>query len=71
VGRFTFNESLTFMLGTTILVEHLTVLVMSLLKLQPPPARDGYRLGLGEVFCSVYLVLSFWPLWIEVLVTKL
>ena len=70
-GRFTFNESPIFVPGTTILVVHLTALVVSLLKLQPPLALDGYGLGLGEVFCSVYLVLSFWPLQIEVLVMKL
>nr|POE84739.1 cellulose synthase-like protein h1 [Quercus suber] len=59
-GRFTFNESPIFLPGTTILVVHLTALVVSLLKLQPP-ARDGHGSGLGEVFCSVYLVLCFWP----------
>ena len=59
-GRFTFNESPIFLPSTTILVVHLTALVVSLLKLQPP-ARDGHGSGLGEVFCSVYLVLCFWP----------
>ncbi|KAK4577328.1 hypothetical protein RGQ29_027733 [Quercus rubra] len=59
-GRFTFNESPIFLPGTTILVVHLTALVVSLLKLQPP-AHDGHGSGLGEVFCSVYLVLCFWP----------
>ena len=59
-GRFTFNESPIFLPGTTILVVHLTALVVSLLKLKPP-ARDGHGSGLGEVFCSVYLVLCFWP----------
>ena len=59
-GRFTFNESPIFLPGTTILVVHLTALVVSLLKLQPP-ARDGHGSGLGEVLCSVYLVLCFWP----------
>nr|POE84738.1 hypothetical protein CFP56_64955 [Quercus suber] len=47
-GRFSFNESPTFVLSTTILVVHLIMLVVSLLKLQPPLARDGYGLGLGE-----------------------
>ena len=59
-GRFTFNESPIFLPGTTILVVHLTALVVSLLKLKPP-ARDGHGSGLGEVLCSVYLVLCFWP----------
>uniref|UniRef100_A0A2N9J5C4 Glycosyltransferase 2-like domain-containing protein n=1 Tax=Fagus sylvatica TaxID=28930 RepID=A0A2N9J5C4_FAGSY len=59
-GRFTFNESPLFLPATTILLVHLTTLVVSLLKLQPP-AQDGYGSGLGEIFCSVYLVLCYWP----------
>ncbi|XP_062150899.1 cellulose synthase-like protein H1 [Alnus glutinosa] len=60
VGRFSFDESPTFVPGTTILLLHLTALVMSLLKLQPP-AHDVHGSGLGEVLCSVWLVLCFWP----------
>jgi hypothetical protein len=59
-GRFTFDESPIFLPGTTILLLHLTALVMILLKLQPP-AHDGHGSGLGEVFCSVWLLLCFWP----------
>ena len=59
-GRFTFNESPLFLPATTILLVHLTTLVVSLLKLQPP-AQDGHGSGLGEIFCSVYLVLCYWP----------
>lgn len=59
-GRFTFDESPIFVLGTTILMVHLTALVVSLLNLQPP-AHDGLDSGLGEVLCSVWLVLCFWP----------
>lgn len=59
-GRFTFDESPIFVLGTTILMVHLTALVVSLLNLQPP-AHDGLGSGLGEVLCSVWLVLCFWP----------
>ncbi|KAK7823151.1 cellulose synthase-like protein b3 [Quercus suber] len=59
-GRFTFDGSPIFLPGTTILLVHLTALVVTLLKWQPPP-RDGHGSGLGEVFCSVYLVICFWP----------
>ena len=59
-GRFTFDGSPIFLPGTTILLLHLTALVVTLLKWQPPP-RDGHGSGLGEIFCSVYLVIWFWP----------
>ena len=59
-GRFTFNESPIFVPGTTILLLHLIALVVSLLNLQPP-ANDRHGSGLGEVLCSVWLVLCFWP----------
>ncbi|KAG2712176.1 hypothetical protein I3760_04G112500 [Carya illinoinensis] len=61
VGRFTFNESPIFVPGTTILLVHLTTLVVSLLKLQHPLAYDGNGSGPGEAFCSLWLVLCFWP----------
>ncbi|KAG7983398.1 hypothetical protein I3843_04G104600 [Carya illinoinensis] len=61
-SRFTFNESPVFVPGTTILLVHLTTLVVSLLKLQHPPAdHNMHGSGLGETFCSVWLVLCFWP----------
>ncbi|XP_059452776.1 cellulose synthase-like protein H1 [Corylus avellana] len=59
-GRFTFDESPIFVPGTTILLLHLAALVVSLLNLQPP-AHDRHGSGLGEVLCSVWLVLCFWP----------
>ncbi|KAE8075660.1 hypothetical protein FH972_014354 [Carpinus fangiana] len=46
-GKFTFGESPIFVSGTTILLLHLTALVVSLLKLQPP-AHDGHGSGLGR-----------------------
>jgi hypothetical protein len=60
-GRFTFDDSPIFVPGTTILLLHLTALVVSLLKLQPPAHHDRHGSGLGEVLCSVWLVLCFWP----------
>ncbi|KAJ7981274.1 Cellulose synthase [Quillaja saponaria] len=59
-GTFTFNESPVFVPGTTILMVHLIVLVMKLLGLQEP-AKNGNGSGPGEVFCSLYLVLCYWP----------
>jgi hypothetical protein len=59
-GKFTFDEYPIFVSRTTILLLHLTTLVVSLLKLQTP-THDGHGLGLGEVLCSVWLVLCFWP----------
>ncbi|XP_059452413.1 cellulose synthase-like protein H1 [Corylus avellana] len=59
-GRFTFDESPIFVPGTTIFLLHLTALIVSFLKLQPL-AHDGHGSGLGEVLCSVWLLLCFWP----------
>ncbi|KAE8075661.1 hypothetical protein FH972_014355 [Carpinus fangiana] len=59
-GRFTFDDSPIFVPGTTILLLHLTALVVSLLKLQPP-AHGGHGSGLAEVLCSVLWLLCYWP----------
>ena len=59
-GSFTFDESRIFILGSTLLMVQLSALVMSLLGLQPP-AQGVYRSGLGEVMCSVFVVLCLWP----------
>ncbi|KAG4985673.1 hypothetical protein AAZX31_12G092700 [Glycine max] len=61
-GRYTFDESVVFLPGTTILLLQLTAMVIKLLGLQPPvptPSRNGS--GLGEIFCSVYLMICYWP----------
>jgi uncharacterized membrane protein YhaH (DUF805 family) len=60
-GRFTFDESPIFVPGTTILLLHLIALVVSLWKLMQRPTHDVHGSGLGEVLCSVWLVLCFWP----------
>ncbi|RDX99405.1 Cellulose synthase-like protein H1, partial [Mucuna pruriens] len=60
VGRYTFDESLVFLPGTTILLLQLTAMVIRLLRLQPL-AQSGNGCGLGEIFCSVYLVICYWP----------
>jgi hypothetical protein len=52
VGRFIFNESLIFLPGTTILFIQFIALFMS---------GNGFGYGVGEVFCSAYVVLCYLP----------
>lgn len=59
-GSFTFDESPIFIPGSTLLIVQLSALVMGLLGLQPP-AQGMHGSGLGEVMCSVFVVLCFWP----------
>ncbi|XWS36779.1 hypothetical protein CRYUN_Cryun20dG0115200 [Craigia yunnanensis] len=61
VGRFTFDESPIFLPATTLLLVHLTAMVLWLLRLQPPPRGGSNGSGLGEIGCSVWVVLSLWP----------
>ena len=58
-GRFTFDESPVFVVGTTILLVHLTAMLMKFLGLQPTPI--GNVCGLGEFTFSTYLVVCYWP----------
>jgi len=58
-GRFTFDESPVFVVGTTILLVHLTAMLIMFLRLQPNPFGNGC--GVGEFICSTYLVLCYWP----------
>lgn len=62
-GRFTFNESPLFVPGTTILLVQLTAVAIKLLGLQPAvPSKSGnYGCGLGEMLCSAYLIMCYWP----------
>ena len=57
-GRFTFNDSPIFIPGTTILLINLAALVAGSLGFRPTPGGDGF--GIGEVVCSVCVVLIFW-----------
>ncbi|KAK7263499.1 hypothetical protein RJT34_31090 [Clitoria ternatea] len=59
-GRYTFDESLVFLPGTTILLLQLTAMVTMLLGLQPM-TKSGNGCGLGEIFCCVYLIICYWP----------
>ncbi|KAL5797911.1 hypothetical protein ACOSQ2_002731 [Xanthoceras sorbifolium] len=58
-GKFTFDESPAFVVGTTVLFVQLIALSTGMLGLQPPGDEQGS--GLGEVFCSVLVVLWFLP----------
>ncbi|OMO88928.1 Cellulose synthase [Corchorus olitorius] len=56
--KFTFDESPLFVPGTTLLLVNLTALVIVSLGL----AHDvGHGLGVGEVFCCLWVVLFFLP----------
>lgn len=56
---FVFDESPVFIPGTTILLVHVAALATGVLGLQPQVGGQGF--GLGELICSVYVVLYFWP----------
>lgn len=59
VGRITFNESPIFIPATMVLLVHQTGLVIGILGFKPA-ARGGNGFGIGEVICSVCVVLCFW-----------
>ena len=59
-GRFTFEDSPVFVAGSTILLVQLTALFIKFMGLQPP-AQSGNGSGLGELICSIVLVVCFWP----------
>ncbi|CAK8535497.1 unnamed protein product [Lathyrus sativus] len=59
-GRFTFDESSAFVVGTTVLLVQLTAIAVKILGLQlEANSRNGC--GLGELMGSVYLVVCYWP----------
>jgi hypothetical protein len=57
-GRFTFDASLLFVPGTTVLLLQLTALIMGFRGMQLS-VNDGS--GLGERLCSIMVVICFWP----------
>ncbi|XP_042480845.1 cellulose synthase-like protein H1 isoform X2 [Macadamia integrifolia] len=52
-GRFTFNDSPIFMPPTILLFVNLTALFMAIV--------DGSWLGIGEIICCAWMVLTFLP----------
>ncbi|OMO88930.1 Cellulose synthase [Corchorus olitorius] len=59
--KFTFDESPLFVPGTTLLLVQLTALLSFSVGLRPLAHDVGHGLGLGEVFCSLWLVLCYLP----------
>src|SRR4051812_17462303 len=60
-GRYTFDESLVFLPGTTTLLLQLTAIFIKLLGLQKQVIRGNYECGMVEMLCSVYLIICYWP----------
>jgi len=61
-ARYTFDESLVFLPGTTILLLQLTAIMIKLLGMQAVVATKSKKeCGIGEIFCSVYLIICYWP----------
>ncbi|KAK7335583.1 hypothetical protein VNO80_27507 [Phaseolus coccineus] len=58
-GRFKFDESPVFVVGTTILLVHLAAMVIKVLGLQPSHSGNGS--GIGEFVSSTYLILCYFP----------
>ncbi|CAJ1956284.1 unnamed protein product [Sphenostylis stenocarpa] len=58
-GRFMFDESPVFVVGTTILLVNLTAMLVKILELQPTHGGDGC--GLGEFISSMYLIVCYIP----------
>ncbi|KAM2325017.1 hypothetical protein TB2_023710 [Malus domestica] len=59
-GRFTFDGSTIFVPATALLFLQFTALVTAALGLEPP-ALGVNGAGIGEMMCSVWVVLCFWP----------
>ncbi|KAL3714737.1 hypothetical protein ACJRO7_006612 [Eucalyptus globulus] len=60
LGRFTFDESPIFVPGTALLLVHLIATFTMLLGLRPQASRSSGS-GVGEVICTMWVVLCFWP----------
>jgi energy-converting hydrogenase Eha subunit A len=61
-GRHTFDESLVFLPGTTILLLHLTAIFIKIFGFQPQGVVSGnYECGMAEMLCSVYVIICYWP----------
>ena len=58
-GRFTFDESPVFVVGTTILLVQLGAMLIRFLRLQPSHSENGC--GIGEFISSTYVVVCYFP----------
>ncbi|XVE93660.1 hypothetical protein REPUB_Repub01dG0213100 [Reevesia pubescens] len=61
VGRFTFDKSNIFVPGTALVLLHLTAMGLWLLGLQPPARGESHGSGLGEICCSLWVMIGLWP----------
>ncbi|KAJ0834669.1 putative cellulose synthase (UDP-forming) [Helianthus annuus] len=64
VGRFTYDNSPMIMPGVVILLINIMALVNGMLRLYKVDYSENWmgvsKLGLGEMFCSVWVLLCFW-----------
>lgn len=58
-GKFTFNESLIFLPGTTILLVNLTALMIGMVGFLATTPHSN-QVGIGELLCSLWVVVNFW-----------
>jgi len=58
-GRFTFDESLVFVIGSTILLVQLGAMLIRLLRLEA--SHSGNGCGIGEFISSTYVVVCYFP----------
>lgn len=58
-SKFTFNESLIFLPGTTILLVNLTALVIGMVSFLATTPYSN-EVAIGELLCSLWVVLYFW-----------
>ncbi|XP_071696827.1 cellulose synthase-like protein H1 [Rutidosis leptorrhynchoides] len=63
-GRFTFDKSPIIVPGVVILLVNLTALVNNMSRLLKVDFHENWtgvhELGIGEMFCSVWVILCFW-----------
>lgn len=59
-GRFTFDNSPVFVPGTTLVLLHITALLMWLSGMKTQ-VHSGHESGVSEIVCSALVLLSFLP----------
>ncbi|XVE78450.1 hypothetical protein DITRI_Ditri13aG0146200 [Diplodiscus trichospermus] len=59
--KFAFNGSPIFVPGTTLILVNLIALLAFSSRLPISLVRGAHGVGIGEVFCSLWVVLCFWP----------
>lgn len=62
VGKFAFNESPLFIIGTAVVLLHLMALASKLVGMQPLSYNDGRRgSGIGEILGCVWVLFTLLP----------